>query len=76
MASFKKLQDAIALKLYQYELTIGLYMLEPWEKTLFNLFVLLMFFLATYTAYAYLPDYTSYIIAKGQYYLSPIELGS
>lgn len=30
------LKKYVSLKVYQYELTTSLYMLEPWEKTLFS----------------------------------------
>ncbi|KAJ1568668.1 hypothetical protein HK096_005747 [Nowakowskiella sp. JEL0078] len=69
----KQLKESLALKIYQYELTIGLYMLEPWEKTLFNMFLLLMLSLAMYTTYAYLPDSATYLLAKSKYYLSSVD---
>jgi len=37
---FKTIRDYLALKNYQYEVTTGLYMLEPWEKALFSMFMI------------------------------------
>ncbi|KAI8919583.1 hypothetical protein BC831DRAFT_515853 [Entophlyctis helioformis] len=58
----------VKLWVYKYELTLGLYMLEPWEKTAFNSIVLLFSLFFVYTCYRWLPSYTSYVVAKSQYY--------
>ncbi|KAL1919951.1 uncharacterized protein VTP21DRAFT_1883 [Calcarisporiella thermophila] len=50
----------ISVKKYQYELVTVLYMLEPWEKAIFNSVAFLGLILTIYTCYAYarlLPDY-------------------
>ncbi|KAI8844769.1 hypothetical protein BC829DRAFT_445971 [Chytridium lagenaria] len=60
----------LGLKIYQYELTLGLYMLEPWEKSTFNAIVLLFLTLFIYTCYTYIPTYTNYVVNKGQYYFN------
>ncbi|CAH3040947.1 unnamed protein product [Porites lobata] len=33
---FQKIREWISLKNYQYQVTTGIYMLEPWERTIFN----------------------------------------
>ncbi|RKP39823.1 hypothetical protein BJ085DRAFT_38299 [Dimargaris cristalligena] len=49
--------EAVKLSIYQYEVTTGLYMLEPWEKTIFNSIVLVGLLFSMYTAYTYMPTY-------------------
>ncbi|KAF9203705.1 hypothetical protein BGZ49_006142 [Haplosporangium sp. Z 27] len=43
---------------YSYEVTTGLYMLEPWEKAVFNSIVLVGILLTTYASYNYLSKLT------------------
>ncbi|KAF9171030.1 hypothetical protein BGX21_002880 [Mortierella sp. AD011] len=43
---------------YSYEVTTGLYMLEPWEKAVFNSVVLVGILLTTYASYNYLSKLT------------------
>ncbi|KAG0255480.1 hypothetical protein BG011_005090 [Mortierella polycephala] len=38
---------------YRYEVTTGLYMLEPWEKAVFNSVVMVGLLLTTYASYNY-----------------------
>ncbi|KAI9274091.1 small subunit of serine palmitoyltransferase-like protein [Helicostylum pulchrum] len=45
----------LSTKLYQYELQTALYMLEPWEKALFNTIVLSIVSLSVITMYQYTP---------------------
>ncbi|CAO0800561.1 unnamed protein product [Mucor circinelloides] len=45
----------LSTKLYQYELQTALYMLEPWEKALFNTIVLSIVSLSVVTMYQYTP---------------------
>ena len=47
-----KFKDWISIKYYQYELNTGIYMLEPWEKSIFN-FVLLGFLLLSVLSSCY-----------------------
>lgn len=47
----------------RYELNTALYMLEPNEKLAMNVFFLSIFGLITYSSYAYLPHYTSTMLA-------------
>ncbi|KAF9971954.1 hypothetical protein BGZ73_005006 [Actinomortierella ambigua] len=37
----------------KYQITLGLYMLEPWERAVFNSVMLLGFLLTTYATYNY-----------------------
>ncbi|KPI38429.1 uncharacterized protein AB675_12122 [Cyphellophora attinorum] len=37
-----KVTHQLRLKYYQYEVTFGLYMLEPWERVVLNMIVLLL----------------------------------
>ncbi|KAG0091029.1 small subunit of serine palmitoyltransferase-like protein [Gamsiella multidivaricata] len=43
---------------YSYEVTTGLYMLEPWEKAVFNSVVMVGFLLTTYATYNYISKLT------------------
>ncbi|KAK3810903.1 MAG: small subunit of serine palmitoyltransferase-like protein [Benniella sp.] len=46
---------------YSYEVTTGLYMLEPWEKAVFNSVVMVGFLLTTYATYNYVSKYTGVV---------------
>ncbi|KAI9099448.1 hypothetical protein DFS34DRAFT_617614 [Phlyctochytrium arcticum] len=61
----------LSLKLRQYEWTFGLYMMEPWEKAIFNTFVLFFFSMFMYTIYAYVPAGAASLVNRAGYYLSP-----
>ncbi|KAI8581885.1 hypothetical protein K450DRAFT_229705 [Umbelopsis ramanniana AG] len=54
-----QLSKYISTKIYQYELQTALYMLEPWEKALFNSIVLVILSLAIMTVYQYTPSVLS-----------------
>ncbi|KAI8884235.1 hypothetical protein K501DRAFT_217942 [Backusella circina FSU 941] len=54
MAS-QRVSSFLSTKLYQYELQTALYMLEPWEKALFNTIVLSIVSLSVVTMYQYTP---------------------
>ncbi|KAF9176487.1 hypothetical protein BGZ51_000528 [Haplosporangium sp. Z 767] len=43
---------------YRYEVTTGLYMLEPWEKAVFNSVVMVGLLLTTYASYNYFSKLT------------------
>ncbi|KAI8835795.1 hypothetical protein HDU81_000276 [Chytriomyces hyalinus] len=60
----------ISLKIYQYELTFGLYMLEPWEKIIINTVFVLFFGFFLCRGITLIPDFTSYLLEKGRYYVS------
>lgn len=49
------MSNYLSTKLYQYELQTALYMLEPWEKALFNTIVLSIVSLSVVTMYQYTP---------------------
>ncbi|KAF1806089.1 small subunit of serine palmitoyltransferase-like protein [Mucor lusitanicus] len=51
----KRMSSFLSTKLYQYELQTALYMLEPWEKALFNTIVLSIISLSVVTMYQYTP---------------------
>ncbi|ORX46091.1 hypothetical protein DM01DRAFT_196680 [Hesseltinella vesiculosa] len=51
----KSLSSYISTKIYQYELQTALYMLEPWEKALFNTLLLSIISLSVVTLYQYTP---------------------
>lgn len=42
---------------YQYILVTALYMLESWERKIFNCFLLAFVGMASYTAYIFLPGH-------------------
>ncbi|KAI3660214.1 hypothetical protein MP638_004488 [Amoeboaphelidium occidentale] len=62
MSSAKKVAEKISWAYYQYELLTALYMLEPWEKYLFNSVLLAFIFLSAYTSFYYVPEYFSYTL--------------
>ncbi|KAF1802664.1 small subunit of serine palmitoyltransferase-like protein [Mucor lusitanicus] len=45
----------LSKKVYQYELQTALYMLEPWEKILFNSLALCLLCLSIATVYHFTP---------------------
>ncbi|KAJ1650340.1 hypothetical protein IWQ61_008831 [Dispira simplex] len=61
---------SLKLWIYRYEVTTGLYMLEPWEKSIFNSIVLIFIALSCYTAYVYLPSYLHNLATKVTEYTS------
>ncbi|XP_005989257.1 serine palmitoyltransferase small subunit A [Latimeria chalumnae] len=42
---------------YQYLLVTALYMLEPWERTVFNSLLVSVFGMAVYTGYVFMPQH-------------------
>uniref|UniRef100_H2XUX1 Serine palmitoyltransferase small subunit B n=1 Tax=Ciona intestinalis TaxID=7719 RepID=H2XUX1_CIOIN len=40
-----------------YCITTGIYMLDPWERTVFNTCLILLLSMSFYTAYAFLPQH-------------------
>ncbi|KAJ3349949.1 hypothetical protein AMAG_16720 [Allomyces macrogynus ATCC 38327] len=52
----KRLKASAQLFYYRYELTTALYMLEFWEKCIFNVLVVLGFVLCLYTSINYMPE--------------------
>ncbi|KAI9202733.1 uncharacterized protein BJ171DRAFT_513088 [Polychytrium aggregatum] len=70
MGVFSDIKKAVSVKIFQYELTLGLYMLEPIEKAIFNAILVLFLALMVYAVHHYLPDQASYVMSKTRYYLS------
>lgn len=46
-AMFQKLREWLVLKNYQYQVTTGIYMLEPWERTIFSILLMNIFLIFT-----------------------------
>ncbi|RUS22646.1 hypothetical protein BC938DRAFT_475220 [Jimgerdemannia flammicorona] len=59
LTMFATAKKYVSLKVYQYELTTSLYMLEPWEKTLFNSIIIVGVSLCALSAYHYTPALVS-----------------
>ncbi|KAI8988238.1 small subunit of serine palmitoyltransferase-like protein [Mycotypha africana] len=55
MTAIKNINKYISRKVYQYELQTALYMLEPWEKFLFNSLALCLLSLSIATIYHFTP---------------------
>ncbi|KAI9484566.1 hypothetical protein BDB00DRAFT_744213, partial [Zychaea mexicana] len=49
------LSSSISTLIYKYELQTALYMLEPWEKALFNVILLSIISLSAMTVFQYTP---------------------
>ncbi|EIE92050.1 hypothetical protein RO3G_16761 [Rhizopus delemar RA 99-880] len=61
MESNRSISKFLSTKLYQYELQTALYMLEPWEKALFNTIMLSILSLSFITMYQYTPVFFKFI---------------
>ncbi|ORZ18076.1 hypothetical protein BCR42DRAFT_413103 [Absidia repens] len=59
----KGFSNYISTKIYQYELQTALYMLEPWEKALFNTIMISLVGLSFLTMYQYTPVIFSKLLA-------------
>ncbi|XP_075892316.1 serine palmitoyltransferase small subunit B [Nelusetta ayraudi] len=53
--SIKNLQEYLAWLYYQYMLITCIYVLEPWEKSLFNLVLFSAIAMVVYTVYVFVP---------------------
>ncbi|XP_057695447.1 serine palmitoyltransferase small subunit B [Corythoichthys intestinalis] len=53
--NFKNLREYLAWLYYQYLLVTGIYVLEPWEKSLFNWVLLSAIAMVIYTSYVFVP---------------------
>ncbi|KAF0436356.1 small subunit of serine palmitoyltransferase-like protein [Gigaspora margarita] len=67
---FSRIREYLVLKNYQYEVTTSLYMLEPWEKALFNSLVIVGLGLLSYTTVFYLPEQLTYVATRFAEYIS------
>ncbi|XP_051723631.1 serine palmitoyltransferase small subunit A [Ctenopharyngodon idella] len=47
---------------YQYLLVTALYMLEPWERTIFNSLLITVAAMAVYTGYVFMPQHIMAIL--------------
>uniref|UniRef100_UPI00398EC80D serine palmitoyltransferase small subunit A isoform X1 n=2 Tax=Pristiophorus japonicus TaxID=55135 RepID=UPI00398EC80D len=47
---------------YQYLLVTALYMLEPWERTIFNSLLISIVGMAVYTGYVFMPQHIMAIL--------------
>ncbi|AWO98922.1 putative serine palmitoyltransferase small subunit B-like [Scophthalmus maximus] len=53
--NFKNLREYLAWLYYQYLLITGIYVLEPWEKSLFNSILFSAIAMVIYTSYVFVP---------------------
>uniref|UniRef100_A0A4W4FLA3 Serine palmitoyltransferase small subunit B n=1 Tax=Electrophorus electricus TaxID=8005 RepID=A0A4W4FLA3_ELEEL len=51
----KNLCDYLGWLYYQYLLITGIYVLEPWEKSIFNTVLFTMVAMVVYTSYVFVP---------------------
>lgn len=65
---FQSIRDYLSLKVYQYELLTGIYMLTGPEKLVFNIVVWTMVFLSCWTVYNYGAEYFHGAVDKARYY--------
>ncbi|KAK0131611.1 Serine palmitoyltransferase small subunit B [Merluccius polli] len=55
--AFKTVTDYVAWLYYQYLLVTGIYVLEPWEKSIFNSILISVVAMAVYTSYVFVPTH-------------------
>ncbi|KAF3692705.1 Serine palmitoyltransferase small subunit B Protein [Channa argus] len=53
--NFKNFRDYLAWLYYQYLLITGIYVLEPWEKSIFNSILFSAIAMVIYTSYVFVP---------------------
>ncbi|XP_005930071.1 serine palmitoyltransferase small subunit B isoform X1 [Haplochromis burtoni] len=53
--NFKNLREYLAWLYYQYLLITGIYVLEPWEKSIFNSILFSAIAMVVYTSYVFVP---------------------
>ncbi|XP_060902791.1 serine palmitoyltransferase small subunit B isoform X1 [Labrus mixtus] len=53
--NFKNFRDYLAWLYYQYLLITGIYVLEPWEKSIFNSVLFSAIAMVIYTSYVFVP---------------------
>jgi len=54
---FSTLKRKCDLAYYQYEVNTALYMLEPWERKLFNTILVLILLMCTLSTYLFMPPF-------------------
>jgi len=57
MTIMKRMSSFVEFWYYQYILVTALYMLEAWERKVFNCFLMVFLAMASYTAYVFLPGH-------------------
>ncbi|XP_064809483.1 serine palmitoyltransferase small subunit A [Oncorhynchus masou masou] len=63
--AFEDVWKKISWLYYQYILVTALYMLEPWERAIFNSILISVAAMAVYTGYVFMPQH---IMAILQYF--------
>ncbi|MEQ2281230.1 hypothetical protein AMECASPLE_028260 [Ameca splendens] len=53
--NFKNMREYLAWLYYQYLLITGIYVLEPWEKSIFNSVLFSAIAMVVYTSYVFVP---------------------
>ncbi|XP_076139046.1 serine palmitoyltransferase small subunit B [Alosa pseudoharengus] len=51
----KNMREYLGWLYYQYLLVTGIYVLEPWEKSIFNAVLVTMVAMVIYTSYVFVP---------------------
>ncbi|XP_041920454.1 serine palmitoyltransferase small subunit B [Alosa sapidissima] len=51
----KNMREYLGWLYYQYLLVTGIYVLEPWEKSIFNVVLVTMVAMVIYTSYVFVP---------------------
>ncbi|XP_056612178.1 serine palmitoyltransferase small subunit B [Triplophysa dalaica] len=51
----KTMREYVSWLYYQYLLITGIYVLEPWEKSIFNIVLFTMVAMVVYTSYVFVP---------------------
>ncbi|KAI9219362.1 hypothetical protein BC828DRAFT_386351 [Blastocladiella britannica] len=69
----KAIKKRVQLQYYRYELTTALYMLDFWEKCIFNGLFLLGFVLFVYTSLSYSPAYLTEFLSTTVDYFPAVQ---
>uniref|UniRef100_A0AAR2JU27 Serine palmitoyltransferase small subunit B n=1 Tax=Pygocentrus nattereri TaxID=42514 RepID=A0AAR2JU27_PYGNA len=70
----KNMREYMGWLYYQYLLITGIYVLEPWEKSIFNTVLFTMVAMVVYTSYVFVPihiwcNFETRLKKKDKYYL-------
>ncbi|KAJ3018180.1 hypothetical protein HKX48_003042 [Thoreauomyces humboldtii] len=71
--SSKPSRSWIALKRLQYEYTFGVFMMEPWEKRVFDAAIVLFVGLFGYAIWHYAPGAAHNLVARSTFYVAAPE---
>ncbi|XP_055053688.2 serine palmitoyltransferase small subunit B, partial [Misgurnus anguillicaudatus] len=55
LVNMKNIREYVGWMYYQYLLMTGIYVLEPWEKSIFNTVLFTMVAMVIYTSYVFVP---------------------